>query len=102
MFKKLLRKVVNLTKRVFKEVAKYMEERKNEILAIVEAVADVGKKGIDSGTQLILDARDRKVNKVFNIMNTFNDDKFRYNTGIVLLFLGAGLVVSTFKKKGDK
>lgn len=76
-----------------------MEERKNEVISVVEAVADVGKKGIDTGSQLILDTRDRKVNKVFNMMNTFNDDKFRYNTGVALLFLGAGLVVSTLKKE---
>lgn len=99
MFKKLLRKVVNLAKHVFKEVANRMEERKSELLVVVETIADVGKKGIDSGTQLILDKRDREVFKINKVLDIFSDQYFRRKLSYVIVCLGIGLYLSSMEEK---
>lgn len=96
MIKKVLKKIANVSKRVFKGVRK-MAEKVNEC---AQKAAEVVKKATD----IKAEAEKMKVELMVKIYEDFmsRDRTYTYRkTAVMFLFVGAGLMVTTFIKKDN-
>lgn len=96
MFKKALRNIAEFAKRIYKGVKKVAEKVNNEVQKVTEVV----KKATD----IKAEAEKMKIEWIVKIYEDFmnKDHTCTYRkTAIMFLFIGAGLMVSTFVKQDN-